>query len=38
MALIQQLLSEWVGVLSLITIAVAIGIIVYLAVYVLRRI
>jgi len=37
-ALIQQLLSDWVGVLSLITIVVAIGVIVYLMVYVLRRI
>lgn len=37
MILIQQLLSDWVGILSLMTIAVTIGIIVYLVVYILRR-
>jgi hypothetical protein len=38
MDLIQQLLSDWVGLLSLATIATAIGIIIYLIVYVMRRI
>lgn len=38
MDLIRQLLSDWAGLLSLITIATAIGIIIYLIVYVLRRI
>lgn len=37
MALIRQLFSDWVGLLSLITIVAAIGIIVYLMVYFLRR-
>ncbi|MEK7207553.1 MAG: DUF3149 domain-containing protein [Pseudomonadota bacterium] len=37
MALIRQLLGDWVGLLSLITIVAAIGIIVYLMVYFLRR-
>lgn len=38
MDLIQQLFSDWVGMLSLATIVTAIGIIIYLIVYVLRRI
>lgn len=37
MTLIQQLLSDWVGILSLATIAVTIGIVVSLVVYVVRR-
>jgi len=37
MALIRQLLGDWVGLLSLITIVAAIGIIAYLMVYFLRR-
>ncbi len=38
MTLIQQLLSDWVGILSLATIAVTIGIIVCFDAYVLGRI
>lgn len=37
MNLISQLFSDWVGLLSLATIVVAISVIVYIAVYVLRR-
>jgi len=37
MNLIGQLFSDWVGLLSLVTIVVAIGVIVYIAVYVLRH-
>ena len=38
MHLIQQLPSDWMGLLSLATLATAIGIIIYLIVNVLRRI
>ncbi len=37
MTLIQQLLSDWVGILSIATIAVTIGIIASLMAYVVRR-
>jgi Protein of unknown function (DUF3149) len=37
MDLIQQLFSDWVGLLSVATIVTAIGIVVYLVAYVLRR-
>jgi hypothetical protein len=37
MKLIQQLMSDWVGMLSLITIVVTIGIVVYLAIFFLGR-
>lgn len=37
MTLIQQLLSDWTGILSLVTIAVALGVVVSLVVYLVRR-
>lgn len=37
MTLIQQLLSDWTGILSLVTIAVALGVVVSLVAYVVRR-